>query len=137
MFGFGRQSDKTIVRRYIACLNARNLAGIEELLHADCRFIDSHGEWIEGRQAIVAATERFFAIEPAFRLQIDTLIEHDEEILLKGKALATQEEFRKDALWRARVEDRLIILWQSFGPQGSPRLARILRGDVSDPGEVA
>jgi hypothetical protein len=129
VFGLGRPSAKTIVRRYVACLNARDLPGVAALLHPQCRFIDSHGEWIEGRSNIIAATERFFAIEPAFRLRIDTLVEHEGEILLKGEASAMHDEFNKDALWRARVEDNLVVYWQSFGPQGSPHLARILRGE--------
>lgn len=134
MFGLGRGSAKTIVRRYVACLNARDLPGVAALLHRECRFIDSHGEWIEGSANVIAATKRFFAIEPAFRLEVDALVEHEGDILLRGRALATHEEFSRDALWRARVEDSLVICWQSFGPQGSPRLARILRGeaDASD-----
>jgi hypothetical protein len=129
VFGLGRRSAKSVVRRYVACLNARDVAGIGALLHPACRFIDSHGEWIEGRENIIAATARFFAIEPAFRLAIEAVIEHRGEILLRGKALATHEEFRRDALWLAQVEDGLVRCWQSFGPQGSPRLARILRGE--------
>lgn len=130
MFGLGRPSGKVIVRRYIACLNARNVPGVSALLHPECRLIDSHGQWIEGRGAIIAATERFFAIEPDFRLVIHAIVETDGEILLRGESFATLEEFRRNALWRARVQDGLIIYWQSFGPDGSPDLARILRGEI-------
>lgn len=126
MFGWGKSTDGKIVRRYVAALNARDVDRVAELLHPDCRFIDSHGEWIEGRDAIIAATRRFFALEKAFRLKLDAVIEHDGEVLLRGKAEAEQPEFRRDALWKARVEGGKIIFWQSFGPQDSPRLARIL-----------
>ena len=128
MFGLRRSASKKVVRRYVACLNARDSEGIAVLLHPDCRFIDSHGEWIEGRDAIIAATRRFFSLERRFRLTIDTIVEHDGEILLRGRADAEREEFRRDALWKARVEDGAIVCWQSFGPQSAPRLARILRG---------
>ncbi len=130
MFGLGRSSAKAIVRRYIACLNARDLAGVSALLHPDCRLIDSHGQWIEGRAAIIAATERFFAIEPAFKMTVHAIVEHDGEILLRGETAATQEIFRQDALWRARVVEGRVISWQSFGPNGSPHLAQLLRGET-------
>ena len=137
MFGLGRRSGKAIVRQYIGCLNARDLDGVAALLHPECRFIDSHGEWIEGRDAIIAATARFFAIEPRFRIKVDSLSDHQGEILLRGKASASRPEFTTDALWRARVEQGGIVYWQSFGPQTSPRLARILAGKdggLSEPG---
>lgn len=129
MFGLGNSTSKKVVRRYVACLNARDLDGIAVLLHPNCRFVDSHGEWIEGRNAIIAATRRFFSLERRFRLTLHAIVEHDGEILLRGKADAEHEEFRQDALWKARVENGAIIFWQSFGPQTAPRLARILRGD--------
>ena len=131
MFGLGRSTAKAIVRRYVARLNARDVDGIAALLHPSCRLIDSHGEWIEGREAIVAATRRFFELEGQFRLKLHTLVEHDGEWLLRGSTAAERSEFRTEALWRARVEDGLVIFWQSFGPQSSPRLTRILT-DESD-----
>jgi ketosteroid isomerase-like protein len=127
LFGLGNSAAKKVVRRYVACLNARDLDGVAALLHPECRFIDSHGDWIEGREAIIAATRHFFAIEHRFRLTLETIVEHDGEILLRGKADAEREEFRQDALWKARIEDGAILCWQSFGPQSAPRLARILR----------
>lgn len=128
VFGLGKPSGKQIVRRYVAALNARDIAGIAPLLHPRCRFIDSHGEWIEGREAIVAATQRFFAIEPRFRLRIDSVVEHDGELLLRGEAFASNPLFADDAIWSARIEDGGIVFWQAFGPQSAPRLARILSG---------
>ncbi|WP_133365758.1 nuclear transport factor 2 family protein [Qipengyuania sediminis] len=132
MFGLGRRSGKRIVRRYVACLNARDLNGVAALLHPDCRFIDSHGEWIEGRDAIIAATQRFFAIEPRFRMRLDSVVDHGGEILIRGEALASRPEFTADALWCSRVEEGKVVFWQSFGPQTSPRLARILSGQAAE-----
>lgn len=129
MFGLGRPTARKVVRRYVDRLNARDVDGIALLLHPHCRFIDSHGEWIEGREAIVAATRRFFAIERKFRLNLEAVVEHEGEVLLRGKASAERAEFRQDALWKARVEGGKIIFWQSFGPQSSPRLARILSAE--------
>lgn len=133
MFGLGGSRAKKTVRRYVVCLNARDVEGVAALLHPDCRFIDSHGEWIEGREAIIAATRRFFAIEPKFRLTLEAVVEHDGEVLLRGKTDAEHAEFRQDALWKARIEEGTIVFWQSFGPHSSPRLARILGANDADP----
>ena len=116
MFALGRPSAKAIVRRYLACLNARDIDGVAALLHPDCRLIDSYGEWIEGADRIIAATKRLLTLEPAFRIRVDALVEHEGEIFLRGKTFAESAEFLADAFWRARVEDSLIKCWQSFGP---------------------
>lgn len=115
-----------IVRRYVAFLNARNVIGLSSLLHPDCCLIDSYGERIEGRDAVMQATNRFFELEPNFYLRIDTLVVHERDIMLRGQAIATRPEFSADAMWRASVESGLIMCWQSFGPNASARLAKML-----------
>lgn len=115
----------------MACLNARDLAGIAALLHPDCRLIDSYGEWIDGPNAVIAATERLFALDSAFKIRIDTLVELEGEIFLRGRTFAERAEFQANAFWRARIEDGLIRSWQSFGPVPSGHLARIL-GDAAE-----
>ncbi len=131
MFGFGSSTAENVIRRYVALLNARDSEGIAALLHPDCRFIDSRGEWIDGRDNVALATERFFALEPRFVLTADSVIPHKGEVLLRGTTSAERPELRTDILWRARVEQRLLILWQSYGPSSSLHLARILGGELA------
>ena len=128
MFALNRHSPKAIVQRYVRCLNARDLGGLSSLIHPHCQLIDSFGGRIEGHDAIVAATERFFALEPHFHLTVDKLVEHEGDILLRGRTTATRPEFQAEAMWRACVEDRLVACWQSFGPSPSARLADVLGG---------
>lgn len=131
MFGFGSKSAETIVKRYVALLNARDRDGIAALLHANCRFVDSRGEWIDGHDNIVLATDRFFALEPRFVLTADSVVQHQGEVLLRGSTSAERPELRTDMLWRARVDHGKLVFWQSYGPSSSLHLARILGGELA------
>lgn len=128
VFGLVRKASESIVRRYVGFPNARNLPGVISLLHPDCCLIDSFGDRIDGRDAVVAATERFFDLEPSFHMRINALIEHQGDILLRGETQASRPEFHANATWRARIENDLILCWQSFGLQASARLAHLLGG---------
>ena len=134
MFGFGSSTAEKVVRRYVASLNARDLAAIADMLHPVARFVDSRGEWIEGRDNLVCATERFFAFEPGFFLTADSIVKHRGEILLRGSTAAVRPELRTDILWRARVDAGKLAFWQSYGPSSSLPLARILGGELAQSG---
>lgn len=134
MFGFGSKAAENVVRRYVVLLNARDRDGIADLLHPACRFVDSRGEWIDGRETALRATDNFFALEPRFELTIDSVVKHEGEVLLRGVTSAHRPELRTDILWRARVKEGKLILWQSYGPSSSLHLARILAGDLAQRG---
>ncbi|RYG87259.1 MAG: nuclear transport factor 2 family protein [Alphaproteobacteria bacterium] len=126
VFRIGLRSARRMVRRYVAFLNARDLDGIAGLLHERCCLVDRYGDRIEGREAVIRATERFFELEPHFYLRIDALVEHEGDIMLRGQAIATRPEFQADAMWRVSFEHGLISCWASFGPHASARLAQLL-----------
>ena len=121
-----RQSPEAIVRRYVGYLNGRDMDGVASLLHPRCQLIDAFGGRIEGHTNVVGATQRLFILEPKFHVRIKTLVMHEGDVLLRGHTSAERAEFQAEAMWRARVEDGLIICWQSFGPEPSARLAELL-----------
>lgn len=126
MFGLGKSQSIKVVDRYVAALNARDSGKIAYLLADDVRFVDSHGEWIEGREQVIDATERFFAMEKNFHLDADSTIERNGEVLMQGSTRADDPSLRHDTLWKARVIKGKLAFWQSYGRAEAPHLTRIL-----------
>lgn len=128
---FGLQSKKSIpvTRRYIAALNARDPEAIESLLAENCRVVDSRGGWVEGRDAVMQATRRFFEIEHRFKVEESSMVMRAGDVLIRGRTRASDPRLAQDTLWLARVRDGRVTYWQSFGAGNPPALARILAPD--------
>lgn len=115
----------SVVKRFIAALNARDIDSIAELLDDDCRVVDSSGGWIDGRQNLLEAVGIFFEFDPAFRLEADQVLMHGEEVLIRGSTVASHPHLASITLWRARVWKGKVAYFQGFGDKALP-LARIL-----------
>ena len=131
MFGWGAEKPKKTVKRYIEALNSRNLAEIGKILHKSIRYIDSKGCWIQGRADAMVAMDRFFAMEPNFRVIPKRLVAHDGEVLITGRCEAEDDRLTHNTLWRTRAEYGCLLLWQSYGTSQAPALARILSPDTA------
>lgn len=135
MFQWRTPEPIRVVRRYLAAMNARDAERVETLLDEHVRYVDSRGEWIQGRDNVATATRRFFALEPSYNLHDMTIVMHDGDVLLKGKASASEERLTHDTLWRARTRKGKVVHWQSYGDD-SPALARILMPEVAQGAEL-
>lgn len=130
MFDWNTPQPIRVVRRYLAAMNARDADKVESLLADDVRYVDSRGDWIEGRDNVAAATRRFFELEPKYNLHDMKIVMHEGEVLLKGRASAEEERLTHDTLWRARTRKNKLTHWQSYG-EDSPALARILMPEAA------
>ena len=136
MFDWPTPEPIRVVKRYVAALNARDAERIEALLDDHIRFVDSRGDWIEGRDNVATATRRFFDLEPNFQLHDVKIVMHAGEVLLKGRVSAQAERRTHDTLWRARTRRGKLSHWQSYG-EDSPALARILMPEAVRTTEAA
>ena len=136
MFDWPTPEPIRVVKRYVAALNARDAERIEALLDDHIRFVDSRGDWIEGRDNVATATRRFFDLEPNFQLHDVKIVMHAGEVLLKGRVSAQEERLTHDTLWRARTRRGKLSHWQSYG-EDSPALARILMPEAVRTTEAA
>ena len=118
------------MRQYIAALNARDPDTIGSLLAENCRFVDSTGGWVEGRDNAMAATRAFLDFETNFRINEEDIVLRGDEVLVRGSTSAKNPQLAKDKLWRAKVEGGKLALWQSYGTESLP-LARILMPDAA------
>lgn len=126
MLGWFKPKPATVARNYIDAMNARDADGVDALLADDCRFIDSRGYWLEGRANVMEATRNFFALEANFRWHDVTMVMHNGDVLMRGRATANDARLARDTLWQARVVDGKIVHWQSFGAGDPVSLIRIL-----------
>jgi limonene-1,2-epoxide hydrolase len=127
--GISKREQERVVRRYVTALNARDIDAIEELLAPDCRFIDSIGCWVEGREDCLEASRRFLAMEPEFRIAIENILMHGGEVLINGTTSAQEPMLCRDTLWRARSDGKQLIEWQSYGEGSTLPLAKVLMGE--------
>jgi hypothetical protein len=131
---FGRSAPLKTSRRYVDCVNARDLDGLRELLSHDCRLIDARGDWIDGREDCLKALERFFALEPNYHLHIETIGRHRDEVLITGYTTADDPRFATSTAFRLRADARHLHEWQSYSAVRGPRICRLLSMDKAQMG---
>jgi ketosteroid isomerase-like protein len=131
---FGLHHSLKTARRYVECVNARDVDGLREILDADCKLIDARGDWIEGRDNCLSAFERFFAIEPAYRLEVETMGRSGEHVLITGRSRASDPRFATSRVFRARCDEHVLFEWQSYSDQQGTAICRLLAGDKAQHG---
>lgn len=131
---FGRHHSLKTSQRYIDCVNARDLAGLRAVLAESCRLIDAGGGWMEGRETCLAAFERFFALEPNYRLEIASMSRNGQDVLIKGRSTASDPRFAASTLFRARCYENQLHEWQSYSAAKGAAVCRLLIGDRASQG---
>ncbi|MXO67350.1 nuclear transport factor 2 family protein [Pelagerythrobacter marinus] len=135
MFEWNTPEPVKVVKLYVDALNARDADRVDALLDEHVRYVDSRGEWIEGRRNFATATRRLFELDPDYKLHDMKIVMHEGDVLLKGRASAREERLSHDTLWRARAEGGKLTHWQSYG-EDSPALARILMPEAARGAEL-
>ena len=118
-----------IPRRFVDCINARDVSALREVLANACRIIDARGAWIEGRDLCVEAVEKFFAMEPDYQLHVASMGRAGGNVLIKGHTTASDPLFAATTLWRARSDGRHLHEWQSYSSQVEVSVTRLVVGE--------
>lgn len=129
---WGRQSPTNIVAAFIRAANDHDAAALAAVLSPDARYIDSNGDAIRGRDAVIAALMRLHELAPDFRFEINDTSQRGDYVLLSGQAISQDARLTKDTQWRALVEHGQLVEWQSYSPTLAPSMARILAGSPMD-----
>lgn len=125
---FAKARRLMLAQNYVAALNARDLAAVRATLADDVTFTDSTGQSISGIENCMAATERFFAMDDSFRLDIDEYTPRGDSVLMRGHSVSRHAQLCTDELWRARFDGKKMVEWQSWARANPMPLARILSG---------
>jgi len=137
MFGWMTPKPLRVVRRYVSAVNAGDADAVADMMSPSCRYVDSSGRWIDGRENVRVATTRFFEMERNFRISATSMVLHDGDVLIRGTVTADDPILAQDTLWLARVEDGRVAYWQSFGRGMPVSLTRILVPEVAQEAAAA
>ena len=136
LWGRGRKC-KSLAARFVAAVNAHDTGAMNGLITDDFTYIDSWREGLVGREVVMQAVERVFALDPGFRIDVESSSFSDPFVLMRGWANSANPDFgRRRSVWRARCDDGLIGEWQSWAEGGPPAMTRTYapedKTDLSD-----
>ena len=83
---------------------------------------------MEGRATCLEAFQRFFALEPGYRLEVQTMGRSGQNVLITGRSTAADPRFATSRLFRARCDERQVHEWQSYSEQQETAICRLLAG---------
>lgn len=131
LWGRGRRC-KALAERFVAAVNAHDADAIDALVTEDFTYIDSWREGVVGRETVVAAARILFAMDPGFRIEVESMSFSDPFVLMRGWANSANPEFgRRRAVWRARCDGGRLGEWQSWAEGGPPAMTRTYMPDAA------
>jgi ketosteroid isomerase-like protein len=114
---------RDVVTAFIAAINRRSAADMGALMTEDHTFVDSTGRIQTGREEMIASWEQYFRMFPDFRIQVETMLEHESIVAAFGFAAGTyngrrglvpENRIEMPASWRAVVADGGVRIWQVY-----------------------
>ena len=114
---------REIVEDFVKAINSGRAEKVVQGMHLDAVFIDSLGNRIEGRKALLDGWRGYYQLFPDYRIEVEGMIVEDQEALLRGWASGTLRRggrtaeggnWRIPAAWRAVTDSRRVLLWQVF-----------------------
>jgi len=114
---------REVVEAFVAAVNSGRAEKIVGAMAPDALFIDSLGNRIEGKAALLDGWRGYLRLFPDYRVEIESIFVEEREALLHGWAGATLHRdarpveggaWRIPAAWRARTDTRRVLLWQVF-----------------------
>ncbi len=125
--------------RFVSAINHREMETLRALMPENHVFVDSGGDAVRGREAIIEAWARFFRMFPDYEIQVHRVLEEDGSVGVFGTAGGTwapdgvlREENRWSipAAWEANITNGQVSVWRVFADLEPVR--RIL-GGISTP----
>jgi ketosteroid isomerase-like protein len=124
-------SAESIVRKYVARINAHDVPGLLALCAPDHVFIDSLGKGLSGLAQLEQGWSKYFGLFPDYRIEVDTMISADPVVLMSGWASATHRSsgasWHIPAAWRAVLANERVAEWQVYAD--NKLVYEILGGD--------
>lgn len=126
---------REVIEAFVAAVNAGRPEKIVAAMHAEAVFIDSLGNRIEGKAALLDGWRAYLRLFPDYRVEIEAMLVEDRAAMLHGWAGGTLHRdgrpvenggWRIPAAWRAVTDSRRILLWQVFA-DNSPVQALLAR----------
>lgn len=123
-----------IVLAFLERINARDVAGICDLMTEDHLFLDGLGNRVQGRETMRKGWTSYFAWFPDYQVSREDIFSHGDVVAAFGSAQGTyavsgklpkQNHWSTPAAWKAVVRDGLIAEWHVYADN---QLARKIMG---------
>ena len=118
---------REIVEALVRAVNSGKPDRIVAAMDPNAVFVDSLGDRLEGKAALLAGWSGYLRLFPDYRIGVEAMFVEEQEALLHGWAGATLHRggrpveggsWRIPAAWRAVTDARRITLWQVFADNG-------------------
>ena len=103
---------QTLVNSFNACINARDLSGLMELMTDDHVFIDKSGNRVIGKNACENAWRGFFAAFPDYRNSFEETHSRTDIVVMSGRSSCSDSRLAGPALWTARIHNGRVCEWR-------------------------
>lgn len=137
-------SDRALALRFVSAINGQDTEALSELMPENHVFVDSAGEAVRGREAILAAWARFFRMFPDYQMEVHRILEEDGSVGIFGTAggtwspdgiLREEDHWEIPAAWEANIRDGQVSVWRVFADLEPVR--RIVGGSETHGGKGA
>jgi len=114
---------REVIEAFVAAVNSGRAEKIVGAMHAEAAFVDSLGNRIEGKAALLDGWRAYLRLFPDYRVEIEAIFVEGREAMLHGWAGASLHRggrpaeggtWRIPAAWRAVTDSRRVTLWQVF-----------------------
>ena len=120
MLHWNRKREERVIRAYFAAVAARDLESIADRFAKDCVLIDSGGTRVIGRDEAIEAHRRFFEIDRDFAWTLERMVADGDRFLLEGVVDDSSCRLAGAKLWRVRLQNDRIAVFETFA-EGAPR----------------
>jgi hypothetical protein len=126
---------REVIEAFVAAVNSGRPEKIAGAMDANAVFIDSLGNRIEGKAALLDGWRAYLRLFPDYRVEVAAMFVDEREAMLHGWAGGTLHRdarpvegggWRIPAAWRAVTDSRRVTLWQVFA-NNSPVQALLQR----------
>lgn len=117
------RSPTATVLRFVECINTHDVDRLATLFAPYCRFTDSLGATLQGRDALRAGWEAYFRMVPDYTIDVERVFADGADIVLLGSARGTYardgrldptDAWVTSAAWLARVRDGQLQEWRVY-----------------------
>jgi ketosteroid isomerase-like protein len=116
-------TNSSVVRRFVARINAHDINGIVRLMARDHVFVDSLGNRFT-RPEIEAGWQQYFVMVPDYRIRMDREVDDENSVILFGTAAGTyvpdggvmspNNRWETPAVWRAIILKGKVYEWRIY-----------------------
>ncbi len=122
---FKNKEFETIVLQFNDCINKRHLRKLVNLMTDDHIFIDKEGTQIKGKQACEKAWNAFFNLFADYKNIFESIICHDDIVIMQGQSLCSDKRLDGKAIWTAKISNNKISEWRVYND--TPELRQALK----------